>query len=116
MPNFAVVVCIPKKKYMTAQELIEQLQEVAPDTEIIGGTWNGRVETYTVIDRARVFLYDKVYSDFYGTPGGFDERLMKIKSKEIVYLDSEFECFNKRMADDRHVIWRMHRVLDTHRA
>ena len=41
---------------MTAKELIEQLQKVAPDTEIIGGTWNGHVDTYTVIDRARVFL------------------------------------------------------------
>ena len=68
---------------MTAKELIEQLQKVAPDTEIIGGTWNGHVDTYTVIDRVRVFLYDQVYADFFGTPGAFDDRLMKIKSKEL---------------------------------
>jgi len=48
---------------MTAKELIEQLQKVAPDTEIIGGTWNGH-----------------------------------------------------GIAEDRRVIWRMHRVLDMHRA
>ena len=101
---------------MIAKELIEQLQKVAPDTEIIGGTWNGHVDTYTVIDRARVFLYDQVYADFFGTPGAFDDRLMKIKSKEIVYLSSEFESLNKRMAEDRRVIWRMRRVLDMHRA
>lgn len=35
---------------MTAKELIEKLSEVAPDTEIIGGMWNGRVDTYTVMD------------------------------------------------------------------
>ena len=117
MLNFAVIVCILRKElYMTAKELIEQLQKVAPDTEIIGGTWNGHVDTYTVIDRARVFLYDQVYADFFGTPGAFDDRLMKIKSKEIVYLGSEFESLNKRMVEDRRVIWRMRRVLDMHRA
>jgi hypothetical protein len=35
---------------MTAKELIEQLSKVAPDTEIVGGMYNGRVETYTVLD------------------------------------------------------------------
>lgn len=101
---------------MTARELIEQLQKVAPDTEIIGGTWNGHVDTYTVIDRARVFLYDQVYADFFGTPGTFDDRLMKIKSKEVVYLDSEFESLNRRIAEDRRIICRMRQVLDMHRA
>lgn len=101
---------------MTARELIEQLQKVAPDTEIIGGTWNGHVDTYTVMDRARVFLYDQVYADFFGTPGAFDDRLMKIKSKEVVFLDSEFESLDRRIAEDRRVIWRMRRVLDMHRA
>lgn len=100
---------------MTARELIEQLQKVAPDTEIIGGVWNGHVDTYTVIDRARVFLYDQVYADFFGTPGAFDDRLMKIESKEVVFLGSEFESLNKRVAEDRRVIWQMLRVLDMHR-
>lgn len=38
-----------KQTTMTAKELIEQLSKVAPDTEIVGGTFNGRVETYTVL-------------------------------------------------------------------
>ena len=35
---------------MTAKELIEKLSKVTPDTEIIGGMFNGRVETYTLLD------------------------------------------------------------------
>lgn len=34
---------------MTAKDLIEKLSEVSPDTEIVSGMWNGRVDTYTVI-------------------------------------------------------------------
>ena len=75
---------------MTAKKLIEKLSEIEPDTEIICGTWNGRVDTNTVIDRLRVYLYDQVYADFYGTLGAFDDRLMDIKSKHVVYLGSQF--------------------------
>lgn len=76
---------------MTAKELIEQLSKVAPETEIIGGMWNGKVDTYTVIDELHVIPYDDILSDFYGTPGAFDEKLLKIRSKEVVYLGSIFE-------------------------
>lgn len=78
---------------MTANELIEQLSKVAPETEIIGGMWNGKVDTYTVIDELHVIPYDDLLSDFYGTPGAFDDKLLKIRSKEIVYLGSMFERF-----------------------
>lgn len=47
---------------MTAKELIEQLSKVAPDTEIVGGMWNGRTNTYTVLDELHVFGFDG--SDF----------------------------------------------------
>ena len=50
---------------MTAKELIEQLSKVAPDTEIVGGTFNGRVETYTMLDELHVFFYDDIYNDFF---------------------------------------------------
>lgn len=76
---------------MTAKELIEQLSKVAPETEIIGGMWNGKVDTYTVIDELHVIPYDDILSDFYGTPGAFDDKLLKIRSKEVVYLGSIFE-------------------------
>ena len=66
---------------------------MAPETEIIGGMWNGKVDTYTVIDELHVIPYDDLLSDFYGTPGAFDDKLLKIRSKEIVYLGSMFERF-----------------------
>lgn len=71
---------------MTAKELIEQLQKVAPDTEILGGTWNVYVDTNTVIDRACVFLFDQVYADFFGTPGAFDDRLVNYLSIGVYCL------------------------------
>lgn len=101
---------------MTANELIEQLSKVAPETEIIGGMWNGKVDTYTVIDELHVIPYDDILSDFYGTPGAFDDKLLKIRSKEVVYLGSMFESLDKQVADDRRVIWRMQRILRMHRS
>lgn len=101
---------------MTAKELIEKLSEVAPETEIIGGAWNGRVDTYTVMDELHVFLYDQIYADFYGTPGAFDDKLLKIRSKDVVYIGSMFESMDKRVVADRRVIWRMQRILLMHRS
>ena len=40
---------------MTAKDLIEKLSRVDPDTEIIGGMFNGRTNTYTVLDELHVF-------------------------------------------------------------
>ena len=101
---------------MTAQELIKKLSEVAPDTEIVGGVWNGRVDTYNVLDELHVFSYDEIYADFYGTPGAFDDKLLNIHSKDVVYLGSLFESQNKRLLDDRRIIWRMGRILHMHRS
>lgn len=101
---------------MTDKELIEKLSEVAPETEIIGGAWNGRVDTYTVMDELHVFLYDQIYADFYGTPGAFDDKLLKIRSKDVVYIGSMFESLDKRVVADRRVIWRMQRILRMHRS
>ena len=101
---------------MTAKELIEQLSKVAPDTEIVGGMWNGRVDTYTMLDELHVFFYDDIYNDFFGTPGAFDDKLLKIKSEKVVYLGSLFESINKRVMSDRHLIWRLRKVLRLHRS
>lgn len=101
---------------MTVKELIEKLSEVAPDTEIVGGMWNGRVDTYTMLDEFHVFLYDQIYADFYGTPGAFDDKLMNIRSKDIVYIGSMFESQDKRVMEDRRVIWRMQQILRMHRS
>ena len=43
---------------MTSKELIEKLSLVSPDTEIVGGIWNGKVDTYMVLDEFHVFQYD----------------------------------------------------------
>ena len=100
---------------MTAKDLIEKLSQVSPDTEIISGMWNGRVDTYTVIDRVHVFPYDAIYADFFGTPGAFDDGLMKICSKDVVYLNSLFEDTDKRVVDDRRIIWRIENIMRMHR-
>ena len=101
---------------MTAKELIEKLSEVSPDTEIIGGMWNGRVDTYTVMDELHVIPFDNIIPDFYGTPGAFDDKMLKIRSKEVVYIGSMFESLDKRLAADRRVTWRMQRILRMHRS
>lgn len=101
---------------MNAGELIENLSRVSPDTEIIGGTWNGRVDTYTVLDEFHVFPFEAVSADFYGTPGAFDDELLKIRSKDVVYLGSLFDSNNKVVAEDRRIVWRMAQVLRMHRS
>ena len=101
---------------MTAKDLIEQLSKVEPDTEIVGWMFNGRTDTYTVLDELHVFGFDDVYNDFYGTPGAFDDRLMDIKSKNVVYLGSMFESTDKRVMDDRYFVWRLRKVLRMHRS
>ena len=101
---------------MNAKDLIAKLSQVDPDTEIIGGTWNGRTNTYTVLDEFHVFLYDQVYADFFGTPGAFDDKLMTIKSKNVVYLGSSFDSLNKRVMQDRGIIWQMRKILRQHRS
>ena len=101
---------------MTAKELIEQLSKVAPDTEIVGGIFNGRVNTYTMLDKMSVYTFDDIFNDFYGTPGAFDDRLLKIRSKDVVYLGSLFESTDKRVMADRSVVWQMRKILRQHRS
>ena len=101
---------------MTAKELIEQLSKVEPKTEIVGGMWNGRVNTYTVLDELHVFQFDDIYNDFFGTPGAFDDKLMTIKSKDVVYLGSLFDSLDKRVMEDRGIVWQMRKVLRQHRS
>lgn len=101
---------------MTAKEMTEQLSKVAPDTEIVGGMWNGRVDTYTMLDKLHVFQYDELYNDFFGTPGAFDDKLMTIKSRDVIYLGSLFESQDNRVIKDRSIIWRMRKILSMHRS
>ena len=101
---------------MTAKELIEKLSQVSPDSEIVGGMFNGRVNTYTMLDKMDVYSFDDIFNDFYGTPGAFDDRLLKIRSKDVVYLGSLFESTDKRVLADCHFIWRLRQILRQHRS
>ena len=101
---------------MTASQLIEQLSKVAPETEIVGGMFNGRTNTYTVLDELHVFEFDDIYNDFYGTPGAFDDKLLDIKSKDVVYLGSMFDSADQRVMADRGIIWQMRKILRQHRS
>lgn len=101
---------------MTAKELIKKLSEVAPDTEIVGGIWNGRVDTYTVMDELHVIPFNDILPDFYGTPGAFDNKLLQIRSKDVVYIGSLFEGQDKMVVADRRVIWEMQRIMNMHRS
>lgn len=101
---------------MTVQELIQKLSKVSPDTEIVGGMFNGRVNTYTVLDDLHVFSFDDIFADFYGTPGAFDDKLLNIRSKKVVYLGSTFDSLDKQVQEDRMVICQMQRILRMHRS
>lgn len=101
---------------MTAKDLIEKLSQVSSDAEIVSGMWNGRVDTYTVIDHVRVFPYNAIYADFFGTRGAFDDGLMKIRSPNVIYICSQFEVTNKRIIDDRRIIWRLDNIMRMHRS
>lgn len=100
---------------MKASELIDKLSQVSPDTEVVGGVWNGKADTYTVLDTALDVPYDSVYADFFGTPGHFDHRLMDIKSKDVLYLGSTFED-SLRVIDDRRFLWRLAAIQRMHRS
>ena len=78
--------------------------------------WNGRVNTYTVLDELQVFGFDDFNNDFFGTHGAFDDKLMTIRSKDVVYLGSLFESLDKRVMEDRGIIWQMRKVLRQHRS
>ena len=101
---------------MTVKELIDRLSPLDPDAEVVGGVWNGRVDAYTVLDEVRVFPYDQIYADFYGTPGAFDEKLLHIHSKDVVYLGSLFDSLNEQVTEDRRMIWRMEQIRRMHRS
>ena len=101
---------------MTVKELIDRLSPLDPDAEVVGGVWNGRVDTYTVFDEVHVYPYDQISADFYGTPGAFDEKLLHIHSQNVVYLGSLFGSLNDQVSADRRVICRMERILRMHRS
>ena len=100
---------------MKANELIDKLSQVPPDTEVVGGIWNGKVDTYTVLDTALDVPYDSIYADFFGTPDPFDLRLFDIKSKDVIYLDSSFD-HDLEVINARRFLWRLAAIQRMHRS
>ena len=97
---------------MKVKELLKALEGVDPETEVIGGVWNGRVDTYEVLDHTHHIQYDELRGDFYGTPGGMDDRLFKIDSKMVLYIGSHFSMLNRKAFADKHFIWRLREVAE----
>lgn len=97
---------------MKVKELLKVLDGVDPETELIGGAWNGRVDTYEVLDHTHHIHYDELWGDFYGTPGEMDDRLFKIDSKMVLYIGSYFTMVNRKASADRHFIWRLREVVE----
>ena len=87
---------------MKVKELLKALEGVDPETEVIGGAWNGRVDTYKVMDDTWYTEFDNLWSDFYGTPGEMDGRLFQIESENVFYIGSHFTILNRKAsAEDR---------------
>ena len=101
---------------MKARDLIDKLSKVSPDAEVIGSTWNGRVDTYTVLDSFHKIPYDDIYQDIFGTPGAFDNRLAQIRSNDVVYLGSTFDQTDKQVIYDRRLLWRLAAIQRKHRS
>ena len=101
---------------MKARDLIDKLSKVSPEAEVIGGTWNGRVDTYTVLDSFHKVPYDDISPDFFGTPGAFDDRLAQIRSKDVVYLGSAFDESNKQVISERRLLLRLAAIRRQHRS
>ena len=81
---------------MKVKDLLKPLEGVDPETEVIGGAWNGRVDTYKVMDDTWYTEFDNLWSDFYGTPGEMDDRLFHIESENVFYIVSHFTILNKK--------------------
>ena len=101
---------------MKSSELIAKLSDLSPDTEVIGGLWNGHVDTYTVLNRFEVLQFEDICNDFYGTPGAFDNDLLKIRSEKVAYIGSMFEELDEKVIGDRRITWRLGHVLRQHRS
>lgn len=86
---------------MKVKDLIDKLTTCDPEAEVITGIWNGKVNTYTVLDSVHEFLYDQIEADFFGTPGAMDERLFSNQIEKFVYIGTQFD-YDKQVIKDRH--------------
>ena len=95
---------------MKVRELLKALEGVDPEAEVIGGVWNGRVDTYKVMDDTWYTEFDNLWGDFYGTPGEMDDRLFQIESENVFYIGSHFTILNRKASADKNFVWRLREV------
>ena len=95
---------------MKVKELLKALEGVDPEAEVIGGVWNGRVDTYEVLDHTHHIPYCELRGDFYGTPGEMDDRLFQIESENVFYIGSHFTILNRKASADKNFVWRLREV------
>ena len=88
---------------MKVKELLKALEGVDPEAEVIGGVWNGRVDTYKVMDDTWYTEFDNLWGDFYGTPGEMDDRLFQIESEKVFYIGSHFTILNRKASADKNL-------------
>lgn len=86
---------------MKVKDLIDKLTACDPDAEMITGIWNGKVNTYTVLDSVKEFMYEEIEADFFGTPGAMDERLFNSQIEKFVYIGTQFD-YDRQVVKDRH--------------
>ena len=80
---------------MKVRELLSLLQQCDLDATVICGVYNGKIDTYGVVDHIWEDFYEHtIYNDLYGTPGKIDERLIDKEfinpNSRIIYIGSEF--------------------------
>ena len=79
---------------MKVSELIKELQECHPDTEVWLPNINElNIPGYCVLDHIMSFQFNEVESDIIDNPGKIDQRLLKDKKDDtpIIYLGSKYD-------------------------
>ena len=98
------------KNNMKVKDLLKALENVDRETEVIGGAWNGRVDTYEVIDHTWYKELGCLKDDFYGTLGKMDNRLFRIESEKVFYIGSCFTIRDRNVSADKNFVWSLREV------
>ena len=101
---------------MKVKELTEILQGMDPEAELITDCWNGHVDTYMAIDHAWEFEHHEIESDFFGTPGSIDLRVLLSCAEKFVFIGGRFQDTDERVFNARRVNCRLESIVRQHRS
>lgn len=76
---------------MKNKVLIKKLQELDHEAQIICGVHNGQADTYALADHIFEAPFEDLFNDLFGTPGQIDNRLLRKRLKNIIYIGSTFK-------------------------